>query len=134
MQRSKSPYLSHRERSNCTAIRVRGSALSRSRTPSPGATRRPLPTGEVEERRSRAASNLLRRQIFYLHAVAVLDDLGDPLPVAVAVVALVAENADRAGLVHQRRQLVEFLPGLRGFQMRRIDFVQQIEFAAARRF
>src|SRR5438132_14006729 len=66
-------------------------------------------------------------------AVAALDDLGDPLPVATAVIALVAENADRAGLVDQCRQLVELLFGLRGLQMRRIDFVQQIELAAARR-
>ena len=36
-------------------------------------------------------SNLRRRQILDFHAVALLDDLGDPLPVAMRVVALVAQ-------------------------------------------
>ena len=39
------------------------------------------------------------------------------LPVAVGVVALVAEQADRAGFLHQRRQFVELFPGLRRFQV-----------------
>ena len=52
--------------------------------------------------------HLLRRQILHLHAIAVFDDLGDPLPVALLMVALVAENADRTGLLHQRREFVEF--------------------------
>jgi hypothetical protein len=39
--------------------------------------------------------NLRRGQIFYLDAVARFDDLGDPLPMAMLVIALVAENADR---------------------------------------
>src|SRR3979411_612737 len=78
-------------------------------------------------------SNLGRNQILDSDAVAIPDDLGDPLPVAMAVVALVAENADRAGFFHQRRQLVELLPGLCGLQMRRINFVQQYKFAATRR-
>src|SRR6266511_5728386 len=49
-------------------------------------------------------SHLRRDQILHLHAVAILDDLGDPLPVALGMIALVAENADRTGLVNQRRQ------------------------------
>ena len=77
--------------------------------------------------------NLRRDQILHLHAVAVLDDLGDPLPVAMGMVALIAEDAHRTRLVHQRRQLVEFLLRLRRLQMRRIDLVQQTELAAARR-
>ena len=40
------------------------------------------------------------------------------------VIALVAEDADRAGFLHQRRQLVEFLFCLRRLQMRGIDLVQ----------
>ena len=68
----------------------------------------------------RATSLHLRRdQIFYFHPVAVLDDLRDPLPVAMRMVALITENADRTGLVHQRRQLVELLLCLRRIQMRR---------------
>ena len=46
--------------------------------------------------------DLRRHQILHPHPVAVLDDLRDPLPVAVGVVALVAEQADRAGFFHQR--------------------------------
>src|SRR5437764_8805461 len=72
-------------------------------------------------------------QILHLHAVAVFDDLRDPLPVAMSVIALITENADRTGLVHQRRQLVELLLRLRRLQVRRIDLVQQVELAAARR-
>src|SRR5438874_328653 len=63
--------------------------------------------------------HLFRRQILDSDAVAVFDDFGNPLAVAMSVVALVAENADRAGFFHQRRQLVEFLPGPRVLQMRR---------------
>src|SRR6185369_586982 len=79
------------------------------------------------------ALHLRRDQILDLHAVALLDELRDPLPVAMGVVALITENAHRTGLVHQRRQLVELLLGLRRLQMRRIDLVQQTELAAARR-
>ena len=57
------------------------------------------------------------RQILHLHPVALLDDLGDPLPVAMGVVALVAEEAHRAGFLHQRGELVEFFPGLRRLQV-----------------
>src|SRR5438874_2308434 len=39
------------ERSICGANRVRGSSLTKDRNPSPGATRRPLPTGEVNSAR-----------------------------------------------------------------------------------
>src|SRR5437763_541070 len=77
--------------------------------------------------------HLRRDQILHLHAVAILDDLGDPLPVAMGVVALITENTYRSGLLHQRRQLVELLPGLRRLEMRRIDLVQQTELAATRR-
>jgi len=66
---------------------------------------------------------LRRDQIFDPDAVARLDDLGDPLPMAMLVIALVAENADRPGFLDQRRQLVELFPGLRRLQVRRIDFV-----------
>src|SRR6185295_562495 len=79
------------------------------------------------------ALHLRRDQILHLHAIALLDELRDPLPVAMGVVALITENAHRTGLVHQRRQLVELLLGLRRLQMRRIDLVQQTELAAARR-
>ena len=41
---------------------------------------------------------------------------------AMLVIALVAENADRPGFLDQRRQLVEFFLGLRRLQVRRIDF------------
>jgi PhzF family phenazine biosynthesis protein len=76
----------------------------------------------------------LRRanQIFDLHPVAVFDDLGDPLPMAVQMIALVAEDTDRSGFLHQRRQFVEFFFGLRRLQMLRIDLVQRLELAAAR--
>src|SRR5882762_10837273 len=76
--------------------------------------------------------HLRRDQILHLHAVAVFDDLGDPLPVAVQVIALVTENADRPGCLDQRRQLVEFFLCLRRLQVLRIDLVQRIELAAAR--
>jgi hypothetical protein len=33
------------------------------------------------------------------------------------MIALVAENADRAGLLHQRREFVEFFAGLRRLQV-----------------
>src|SRR3954466_13878094 len=78
------------------------------------------------------ALHLRRDQILHLHAVALFDDLRDPLPVAMGMVALIAENAHRTRLLHQRRQLVELLLGLRRLQMRRIDLVQQTELAAAR--
>src|SRR5438477_12468348 len=65
--------------------------------------------------------HLPRRQILDPHAVAIPDDLGDPLPVAVGVLALVAEIAYRSRFFHQLRQLVELLFGLRGLQMPRID-------------
>src|SRR6266481_603717 len=48
-------------------------------------------------------SHLRRDQIFHLHVVARFDDLGDPLPMAMLVIALVAENADRPGFLDQRR-------------------------------
>ena len=48
------------------------------------------------------ASHLRRDQIFDLHAIARLDDLGDPLPMATLVIALVAENANRSGFPDQR--------------------------------
>src|SRR3954466_3053275 len=51
---------------------------------------------------------------------------------AMGMVALVTENAHRTRFVHQRRQLVELLLRLRRLQMRRVDPVQQTEFAAAR--
>ena len=41
-------------------------------------------------------SHLRRDQILDLHPVALFDDLRDPLPVAMGVIALVAEDADRA--------------------------------------
>src|SRR3979490_154578 len=76
--------------------------------------------------------NLGRDQIFPLPPVAILDDLRDPLPVAMLVIALVAEDADRPGFPDQRRQLIEFFPGLRCLEVFRIDLVQRIELAAAR--
>src|SRR4051794_3797457 len=52
-------------------------------------------------------------QIHHRRPIALLDDLRDPLPVALRVVAFVAEDADRAGFFNQRRELVEFFPRLR---------------------
>ena len=75
-----------------------------------------------------------RDQIFHLHAVARFDDLGNPTPVAVQVVALVAEDADRAVLLDQRRQLVEFFFRLRCLQMLRIDLVKRVELSTPRGF
>src|SRR5207249_526368 len=69
-------------------------------------------------------------QVLHAHPVAILDDLRDPLPVAMSVVALVAEDADRSRFLHQRRQLVEFFLCLRRLQVLRIDPVQRIERAA----
>jgi hypothetical protein len=46
--------------------------------------------------------HLLRRQILDPDAVTLPDDLGDPLPVAFAVIALVAQDANRTGLPDQR--------------------------------
>jgi hypothetical protein len=68
-------------------------------------------------------SHLLRRQILDPDAVALLDDLGDPVPVALAVIALVAEDADRAGLLDQRGEFVEFFPCLRRLQVLGVDLV-----------
>jgi hypothetical protein len=67
--------------------------------------------------------DLRRDQVLDLHPVAVFDDFGNPLPMALQVIALVTENADRAGFSDQRRQLVEFLAGLRRLQVRGIDLV-----------
>jgi len=84
-------------------------------------------------RRNEATPSQLRRdQIFDSDPVSAFDDLRDPLPMTMLMVALVAEDADRAGLPDQRRQLVELLFGLRRLQMLRIDLVQQFELAAAR--
>ena len=47
------------------------------------------------DKREPENSRLPAKQIFHLHAVAPLDDLGNPLPMAMPVIALVAENADR---------------------------------------
>src|SRR6478672_6454377 len=51
---------------------------------------------------------------------------------AFAVISLVTEDADRAGFLHKRGEFVEFFPGLRLLQVRGIDPVQGVEFAAAR--
>jgi hypothetical protein len=84
--------------------------------------------------RYRFGSRLRRDQILDFHAVAVFDDLRDPLPVALAVIALVAEDANRPGLLDQRRQFVEFFPRPRRLQVLRIDLVECVELAAARGF
>ena len=49
--------------------------------------------GQGDKARS---SDLPCRQILDLDAVTILDDFGDPSPVTMLVIALVAENADRA--------------------------------------
>ena len=67
--------------------------------------------------RERGELHLPPRQILHLHPVALLDDLGDPLPVTLRMVALVAEDAHGAGFLHQRGELVEFFPGLRRLEM-----------------
>src|SRR3954463_15739390 len=95
-----------------------------------GTTRRPDP--DVAPLIRATALNLRRDQILHLHAVALFDDLRDPLPVAMGMVALITENAHRTRFLHQRRQFVELLLRLRRLQMRRIDLVQQTELAAAR--
>src|SRR4029077_3737191 len=48
------------------------------------------------------------------------------------VVALIAEQADGASLLHQRGELVHFLPRLQLLQMRRIDLLKRGVVAAAR--
>jgi hypothetical protein len=72
-----------------------------------------------------------RHQIFHLNSVAVFEGLGDPAAVTVLMIALIAEDADRPGLFNERREFVDFLAGLRRFQMRCVDVVQHIELAAA---
>src|SRR6187549_2288229 len=96
-----------------------------------GTSRTPAP--DVAALIRATALNRRRDEILHLHAIAILDDLRDPLPVAMGVVALITENAYRTRLVDQRRQLVELLPGLRCLQVGRIDLVQQAELTAARR-
>ena len=49
------------------------------------------------------------------------------------MIALVAENAHRAGLLDQRREFVEFLARLRRLQVSGVDIVQRVELAATRR-
>src|SRR5881392_378432 len=79
-----------------------------------------------------AGSHLPRLEVFHLHPIALFDDLRNPLPVAMPVVALVAEKTDRTGLPDQRRQLVQFFSGLRCLQVLGVDLVQRVELAAAR--
>jgi hypothetical protein len=62
----------------------------------PRGARKKSQPGAPRSSESEKASHLRRDQILDFHAVAVFDDLGDPLPVALRMVALVAENADRA--------------------------------------
>ena len=52
-------------------------------------------------------------------------------PVAMAVVALVAEQAHRPRFLHQCRQLVEFFTGLRRLQVFCIDLLQDVVLSAA---
>jgi hypothetical protein len=47
-------------------------------------------------------SHLRRDQVLGTDAVAIFDDLRNPLPVTTFVVALVTEDADGAGFLHQR--------------------------------
>src|SRR5438046_8025366 len=72
-----------------------------------GATRTPAP--DVASLIRATTLHLRRDQILHFHAVALLDDLRDPLPVALRMITLITENAYRPRLVHQRRQLVELL-------------------------
>ena len=75
--------------------------------------------GEVSG--GRRPNTCRRHRVLHLHAVALLDHLGDPPPVAMVVVALVAEKADARPDLHQRREFVELFPGLRRLQVLRID-------------
>src|ERR1700722_8528364 len=102
-KRAATPYRSARSRSGDMTVRWRCGRWDRSAL------------------RNGAVSHLRCGQIFDLDAVAVLDAPGHPPPVTMLMIALVAEDADRAGLLDQRRQLVEFLPSLRRFEMLRID-------------
>src|ERR1700759_1208459 len=77
-------------------------------------------------------SNLLPFQILHLHPIPLLDDLSDPAAVAVLVVALIAEQADRAALLHQGRQLVEAFLGLWRLQVLGENLLQRRIIAAAR--
>jgi hypothetical protein len=75
---------------------------------------------------------LLRCQIFDPDPVAMLDDFGDPAAMTMPVVALVAEDADGTGLLHQRRKLVEFFFRPRRLEMPGIDLVKRVELTGAR--
>src|SRR3954452_18256929 len=72
------------------------------------------------------------RQILHRHPIAFLDHLRDHLAVAMGAVALVAEQADGAGLLYQRGELVHLFFGLRRLQVLRVDLFQHIVLPAAR--
>ena len=81
-----------------------------------------------------AVLELRRSQIFDFHAFSAMDDFGNELAVAILVVALEAENADRPGLHHQRGKFIHFFFGLRRLQMRAVYFCQCLHVPAARGF
>jgi hypothetical protein len=56
------------------------------------------------------------------------------LPVALAVVALVAKNANRSGFLDQGREFVQFFPDLWRLQVFCIDLLQTVELPAASGF
>src|SRR5579872_969220 len=85
----------------------------------------------LTERRSRS-SNLPCGEVFDFHAVALLDDFRNPAPVTMAVVALVAEDANGSGFFYERGKLVELFSRLRGLEVFCVDFLQSLVFAGTR--
>ena len=77
-------------------------------------------------------SDLWRGQILDLDAVAVFNDLGDPPPMTVEMIAFVAQDADRSGLLDQLGQLVEFFLRLSRLQVLGVDLLEHVVLAAAR--
>src|ERR1700744_3579395 len=104
-----------RSRSGDMTGRWRGGGWGRGRTAGRMLARRDVHPGFILD--------LRRSQIFDADAVAVFDDLGDPPPMAVEMIAFVAEDADRSGLLDQLGQLVEFFPGLGRFQVLGVDLL-----------
>ena len=74
-----------------------------------------------------------RHEVLHGSAGARADDLGDAAAVAVADVALVAQQAHAPPAAHQRGQLVELLDRIVRGEMLLVDAEQRRQIAAARR-
>jgi ABC-2 type transporter len=90
-----------------------------------------VPSHSRLTRQARALLYLFRDQVLRLDPVAFADDFGNPLPVTMPVVALVAEKADGTGFFDQRRELVELFSRLRRFQMSGIYLVKDVVFSGS---